>query len=72
MADLNPRDYDFLVGMASDLVDTVLSSDRLHVPYPEAVRLYDARMALTCGNRVGGRLNVGYNAEGFVTDVWVG
>lgn len=71
-AELNPRDYDFLVGMAQDLVATVLSSDRLHVPAPGALRVYDARLGLTNGNRVGQRLNVGYDADGFVCDVWVG
>lgn len=69
---LNPRDYDFLVGTASDLVETILSSDKLHVPMPAQTRLYDNRMGLTCGDLVDERLNVGYNRDGFVTDVWVG
>lgn len=69
---LKTDDYLFLVGTASDLVETILSSDKLHVDMPAETRLYDNRMGLTCGDFEDERLNVGYNQDGFVTDVWVG
>lgn len=68
---LEADDYQFLIGMAVDLVPTVLDSDRLHVPTPQDVRLYDDRMGLSCADHVDQRLNVGYR-DGFVTGVWVG
>ena len=68
---LSSDDYTFLIGTAVDLVETILESDQLHVPYPEHVRLYDDRMALTCADFQGQRLNIGYK-DGFVTAVWVG
>lgn len=69
---LKTDDYLFLVGTASDLVETILSSDQLHVAMPAQTRLYDDRMGLTCADLQGERLNVGYNQDGFVTEVWVG